>query len=151
MGSHGADRDWQAFYAGHHCGCFLVAVVVLGEVEVAFLLGWGRGGGISFCLDRLQGFHSGAGNFGLADVEQAEKRADRVGAAFFCAEFGDRAMAQGGHAHYRLVGFDLDDVLIGVDGVASGHKQPDDRGLGDRLAKLRHEDGDGGHCGKSWV
>ena len=139
----------QAFHAGDDGGRFLVVVVVEREMQVGLgLRGVGGVAGGALGLNGFQRLHAGAGDFLLGHVEQAEQRADRVGDAFLDANFRNHAVTQGGHAHDRLVGFHLDDFLIGADDIADRHAEADDGGLGDGLAELRHEDGDGGHFGR---
>jgi hypothetical protein len=95
--------------------------------------------------DRFERVDAGARDFLFGHFEQAEQRADRVRNPFFCADFGDHSVAERGHAHDCLVGFHLDDFLIGADRVADIESEADDGGLGDGFAELGHQDRDNGH------
>ena len=70
-----------------------------------------------------------------------EDRADGITLVQSHQPFFDAPAAGRGHVHGGFVGFHLDDVLIGVHLVADLDEEIDDRGFGDRLAQLRHDDG----------
>jgi hypothetical protein len=103
----------------------------------------------AFGFEGFQGVDAGARDFLLGDLQQAQQASDRVGDALLGLDFRDDPIAERGHAHDRLVGLHLDDFLIGSDRVTHRDAEADDGGLGDGLAELGHEDGDGGHLGKS--
>ena len=76
----------------------------------------------------------------LAHFQVGERGADRVALLQFHQVLGDAAVARCGHAHGRLVGFHVHHVLVGLHVVTHRERQAHDGGLGDRLAKLGHDD-----------
>jgi hypothetical protein len=51
----------------------------------------------------------------LARFNVTEHGADRISFLHLRVDLGDLARARRGHTHYCLVGFNLDDFLIGLD------------------------------------
>src|SRR5207248_10860572 len=95
-------------------------------------------------LGRRRLFGESRGVF-FARFNVTEHRADRIGFLYLSVDFRDLARARCRYTHHCLVGFDLDDFLIGGDFFARLHVDRDNRRLGDRFAELWHDDWNLGH------
>ena len=84
-----------------------------------------------------------------ADFDLAEDRADGIAGSDFGGQFLDCSRAGCGDSHDGLVGFHLDQVGVGLHGVAGVEENPDDGRLGDGFTELGHLNGNFGHGQRS--
>ena len=85
------------------------------------------------------GLPRGAGAF----LDRSQHRADADGRALLHLDVGENAGRRCRHLHRHLVGLELDQRLIGLDGVARLLEPLADRRLGHGFAQRRHFDLDG--------
>jgi hypothetical protein len=113
----------------------ILAAVRVRRVNVIGVAGFRRRGNVQ----------AGQHDFLLGGFNLAEHRADGVAFVQLRGDFCNAPAARRRHVHVGLVRLDFDQILAGLDGVAGLDEKVDDAGLGDGLAQLRHDDGNGGH------
>ena len=77
----------------------------------------------------------------IADFDITEHRTDRITLTGFGKDLAEGAGTWGSHPHDRFVGLHLNEVGICVNRIAFFEKNPDNGGLGNGFAELRHENG----------
>ena len=110
-------RHGESSDAGFNRPWFVSTSLRSGEMRSRLLAGLcGRRGIGMRCL--VASLDPGSLSFLLGYIEKSEHCAHRVTHAFLDQQFLDRALAEGGHTHGRLVGFYLDYFLISDDLIA---------------------------------
>ena len=106
-----------------------------------------RGVAVGFFGDRHRRgrIKPGTPGFFVGDFEKAEGRADGVALPDLHEQLRHLPSARRGHAHRRLVRLDFENVLIAFDGSPDLERNRDNRGLGDGLPELRHDDWNSRH------
>jgi len=92
------------------------------------------------------GLQAHARRFLRAGFEKADHAAYGVALVQARGKFINRAAARRSHIHRRLAGLHFYDVLVGLDRIARFDEKIQNGGLGNRLAKLRHDEGYGRHA-----
>ena len=76
----------------------------------------------------------------VANDSETERRTYGITFVELGREMGDASATRRSHVHVRLVGLNLDDVLVRLDVVARLDQEADDRRFGNGFAELRHDD-----------
>ena len=103
-------------------------------------------GEIGIALRRLRCASVPGGRGGAVHLDLPEHGARGHGLVRPDEDLGEDSAGRGGDLRIDLVGGDLDDSLVGLDGVAFRLEPLQDRPLGHRFAHLGHGDLDGCPC-----
>ena len=149
------NRNRKAAFDGwFHCRGFLVVVDDVARIdrEMQILLAFsfrrfsaGITGVRSFLISSGGLDETGFGGFLFGRLDVGESGSHGVAGFRFGHDFGDGAAARRRYLHHRLIRFDTENVLIGLDLVARSDGNFLHGRFGDRLAELGHQNGKSRH------